>query len=113
MIVTIVLFVIGALFGLHMLTHVLQRKSTPKISIILHGLLVAIALIIVIIEAVNLGNGMLVSSMVLFIAAALGGFYMVYLDVGKKQLPPKMLALIHPLLAVIGLVVLIIFVAGR
>lgn len=114
MLVAISLFIIGALFGLHILTHILKNKPTPKISVALHGLLVAIALVTIIVALINGGgNGRLTASVVLFIIAALGGFIMVYIDLGKKQLPPKALALLHPILAAIGLILLIIYAMGK
>lgn len=110
MMTAIILFAVGAVFGLHILMHVLKNKPTPKASVALHGLLVAIALVMVIVAAAG-GNssGKLITSLVFFIAAALGGFVMAYFDFGKNQLPPKALALLHPVLAVIGLIILIMY----
>lgn len=113
MITTIILFAVGALFGLHILTHVLKSKPTPKVSVLLHGLLVVVALILTIIAAADNANGMLIGSLVLFVIAALGGFVMVYIDLGKKRNPPKGLAILHPILAAIGLVLLIIYAFGK
>lgn len=107
----IILFVIGALFGLHILINILQDKSTPKVSVVLHGLVNAIGLILVIIGAVNSDDGLLRASMVGFIVAALGGFYLVYIDLGRKQRPPKPFAIVHPVIAVISLILLIFYVA--
>lgn len=111
MVVAIILFVIGALFGLHVLTHILKNKPTPKISVLLHGLFVAIPLIMVIIAVIKGENvtSTLMASMVFFIIAGLGGFAMVFIDLGKGQLPPKGLAILHPLLAAVGLVLLIMY----
>lgn len=115
MIVAIILFVIGAILGLNILINVLKNNPTPKVSVLLHGLFVAVALIIVII-AVAGGKDVtstLIVSLIFFLVAALGGFVMVLIDLGKKQLPPKGLAILHPILAAIGLVLLIIFTVGR
>ncbi len=113
MVTAIVFFAVGALFGLHILTHILKDKPTPKISVLLHGVLVAVALVMVIVAAANGGTGMLLTSMVFFIIAALGGLTMAYVDLGKKQPPPKMLAIAHPILAAIGLILLIVYAMGR
>jgi hypothetical protein len=43
---------------------------------------------------------------------AVGGFTMLYIDIGKKQAPPKALAILHPILAAIGLILLIIYAMG-
>lgn len=114
MITAIVLFAIGALFGLHVLTHILKTKPSPKASVILHGLFAAAALILLIVSIANgTENSLTIASLVFFIIAALGGFIMVYMDLGKHQLPPKVLAILHPLLAAAGLVILIIYTFGR
>ena len=114
MVTAIILFAIGALFGLHILTNVLKNKPTPKTSVLLHGLFVAVPLLMVIIAVINRENvtSTLTASMIFFLIAALGGFAMVFLDFGKKQLPPKGLAILHPILAVVGLVLLIVYTFG-
>jgi hypothetical protein len=113
MTIAIVLFVVGALFGLHVLTHILKEKPTPKVSVVLHGLIVATALVIVIINVMRGGSGLLVTSMVFFIMAALGGAYLAYVDNVKKLQPPKAIAIMHPMIAAVGLVMLIIYVFGK
>lgn len=114
MITAIILFAIGALFGLHILTHILQTKPSPKASVVLHGLFVAVALVLLIVTvASGTANSLTIASLVLFIIAALGGFIMFYMDLGKHQIPPKALAILHPLLAAAGLVILIIYTFGR
>jgi hypothetical protein len=110
--IAIVLFVLGALFGLHILTNILKNQPTPKISVVIHGLLVATGLIVVVVAVAKGGTGTLVTSMVLFLLAALGGLTLLYIDIGKKQAPPKALAILHPILAAIGLILLIIYAAG-
>lgn len=107
----IILFVIGALFGLHILINILQDKDTPKISVILHGIVNAIGLGLVIVGAVRLGDGLLTASMIGFIIAALGGFYLAHIDIVRKQRPPKPFAIVHPAIAVISLILLIFYVA--
>jgi hypothetical protein len=51
---------------------------------------------------------LLLTSIILFILAALGGLTLFTIDMKHKPIP-KFLALLHPLLAVIGLIVLIIY----
>ncbi|MGE5621240.1 MAG: hypothetical protein ACM3U0_01570 [archaeon] len=113
MVTPIVIIIISALFGLHILTHILQNKITPKASVVIHGLLNVIALILVIIGALNYGGSLLMAAMIVIIVAALGGIYLVSIDLGKKQIPPKTFAIVHPIIGVIGLVLLIIYAAGR
>jgi hypothetical protein len=112
MVVPIVLIIISALFGLHILTNILQNKMTPKVSVVIHGILNAIALILVITGAIRIGASLLTASMIVLIIAALGGFYLVSIDLGKKQIPPKTFAIVHPIIGVLGLILLIIYVAG-
>ncbi|MCU7497208.1 MAG: hypothetical protein HF314_16515 [Ignavibacteria bacterium] len=112
MIAPIVIIIISALFGLHILTNILQNKITPKVSVAIHGVLNAIALILVIIGAARLGSSLLTASMIVLIIAALGGFYLLSIDIGKKQIPPRNFAIVHPIIGVIGLILLIIYVAG-
>lgn len=114
MVIAIILFAIGALFGLHVLTHILKNKPTPKTSVFLHGLFVAIPLIMVIVAVANGENvtSSLTASMIFFLMAGLGGFVMVYLDLGKSKLPPKGIAILHPILAVVGLILLIVYTMG-
>lgn len=113
MIVAVILFAVGALFGLHILTNILRNKPTPKPSVIIHGLLVAIGLILVLGGVIVGGDRRLMISLILFIVAALGGFTMLFIDVFKKKLPPKILALLHPVIAAVGLIILIIYLAGK
>lgn len=114
MITAIILFAIGALFGLHILTHILKTRPSPKASVIFHGLFVAAALVLLIVTIANgTANSLTIASLIFFIIAALGGFIMVYMDLGQKKLPPRALAVLHPLLAAIGLVILIIYTFGK
>ena len=53
-------------------------------------------------------EALLLASLAIFIVAALGGFVLLTLDTLKKRIP-KPLAIIHPLVAVAGLIILIIY----
>ena len=102
LIAAIILFIIAAIFGLIVLTAILKDKPTPKAAVITHGPIAAIALIIVIIYAV-MGHmhPLLITSIVLFVLAALGGLTLFTIDMRKKPIP-KLLAVLHPILAVIA-----------
>lgn len=106
----IILFVIAAIFGLIVLTAILKDKPTPKPAVFTHGPIAATALILVIIYAV-MGHmhPLLITSITLFVFAALGGLTLFIIDMSKKPIP-KLLAVLHPILAVIALIVLIIYV---
>lgn len=110
LITAIILFIIAAIFGLIVLTAILKDKPTPKAAVFTHGPIAAIALIIVIIYAV-MGHmhPLLITSIVLFVLAALGGLTLFTIDMRKKPIP-KLLAVLHPILAVIALITLIVYV---
>lgn len=97
MVTPIILFIIGAMFGLRILMHILKNKMTPKLSVVLHGLVNATALILVIIAALRENDSLLTASMIIFVIAASGGLYLASIDIGRKKLPPKLFAIIHPI----------------
>jgi hypothetical protein len=106
----IILFLVAAIFGLILLPAILQDIPTPKPAILLHGSFAALALLLIVIYILIYGaDPLLITSLILFIIAALGGITLVTLDIKKKPIP-KLLAIIHPLIAAAGLVVLIIYV---
>ena len=106
----IILFIIAAIFGLVILTAILKNQPTPKPFVFLHGPLALIALILIIVYAVAQGaSALLVTSIVLFILAALGGLTLFTIDMTNRPIP-KMIAMLHPLIAAAGLIVLIIYV---
>ena len=105
----IIIFIIAALFGSVILTAILRDRPTPKPFVIIHGPLAATAIMLLIIDVVK-GHteSLLIASLVIFIIAGLGGFAIYTLDSLKKRIP-KPLAILHPLIAVAGLIVLIIY----
>lgn len=108
-IAAIVLFIIAAIFGLVVLTAVLKNEPTPKLAVFIHGPLAAIALIIIIVYAfMSNVQPLLLTSIILFILAALGGLTLFTIDMKKRPIP-KTLAVLHPILAVAALVILIIY----
>jgi hypothetical protein len=106
----IILFIIGAIFGLVILSAVLGDRATPKPVVFTHGAFVVVALILVIIYTGMHGALSPITALVLFIIAALGGLTMFAIDMSKKPIP-KWIAVVHPILAVIALIFLIVFVA--
>lgn len=107
--VAIILFIIAAVFGLIILTSILKDRPTPKPIVFIHGPVAAVALILVIIYAIMQGaSPLLITSIVLFIIAALGGLTLFTIDMSKRPIP-KLLATLHPVIAAAGLIVLIIY----
>lgn len=109
LITAIILFLVAAVFGLIVLTSILKNQPTPKPVVFTHGPIAAIALIIVIIYSV-MGHmePLLITSIVLFVLAALGGLTLFTIDIAGKPIP-KLIAVIHPIVAVIALITLIIY----
>lgn len=108
--IAIALFILGAIFGLFVLTSILRDKPTPKPIVLFHGLFVATGLVLVLIAFLTGQQDKLLGiSLGLFIIAALGGFTLLFKDLLNKPIP-KWLAVLHPLVAASGLVVLIVYV---
>jgi len=108
LITAIVLFALAAVFGLVALTAILKNKPTPKPAVFIHGGLAAVALLLVIFFVTGSAGPSPIASLVLFVVAALGGFALFAIDMQKKPVP-KFLALVHPVIAAIALVLLIVF----
>ena len=104
---SVILFAVAAVLGLTIIIPLLQGKPTPKPVVFLHGPIAATALVLLIIYAMN--NPVApITSIVIFIIAALGGFILLANDLRKKP-GPKALAVIHAGAAVIAFVILLIF----
>ncbi|MBO9702044.1 MAG: hypothetical protein J7604_17685 [Sporocytophaga sp.] len=104
---SIILFAVAAVFGLILLIAVFKNQPTPKPVVFFHGLIAASGLGVLAFDVIKSGQNKL--SLFLFIAAALGGFTMLTVDLKKKPVP-KAVALIHVTAAVAGLLLLILFV---
>lgn len=104
---------IGLLFfalflGLVVLISVLSDKTTPKSVVFIHGGLAFIALTLVFITVLQKhAHGPIIAFSILTLAA-IGGLRLFYCDMRKKPIP-KWLALLHPLIAIIGLFALIFY----
>src|SRR5687767_6408235 len=105
----IALFALAALLGLVILLKWLTKKEASKAVIYSHGIVAALALVLLIAFAVNNPGNFPMISLILFVAAALGGFYMFFRDMNNKT-SPLAVAFIHALLAVSGFVALLFFV---
>lgn len=105
----IFLFVIAAVFGLTILTAILKNQPTPKPAVFTHGPLAVIALITLIMYSLHgHADTLLITSIVLFILAALGGLTLFSIDMRNKPIP-KLIAVLHPVLAVIALLTLVVY----
>lgn len=107
LITTIILFALAAVLGLILLTKVLKDEKTPKAVVYSHGAAAAIALVLLIIAYMNQGDTLLMTSVLIFIVAALGGFVLFAKDLAQKTIP-KWLAIVHALAAVTAFVLLLV-----
>ncbi len=108
--IPILLFGIAALGGLTLVTMRSQGKGMPMPLAIGHGLLAAAGLITLIINVAGDMNNMLMNiSLILFLAAALGGFTLFSFHVRKKPMPGILIP-IHGTGAVIAFALLLIAV---
>ncbi|WP_454785061.1 hypothetical protein [Legionella sp. WA2024007413] len=100
---TILIFLITISLGVWLLMYILKNKNTPKGLALTHGSLAFIGILLLIIYSIFY-NAPLVS-LLLFIAAAIGGFILIYRDITGKTIP-KWLALGHGITALFGLICL-------
>ena len=103
-----VLFAIAALGGLVMFyIHFKKDRNPPGALAALHGILAATALGILLWAVVTSGLGGLVAwALGLFVAAALGGFFLVSYHLTKRRLPSPVVV-IHALVAVVAFLLLV------
>jgi len=109
--ISIALFAIAAILGLTMLMKWLKKEDAPRGVAYIHGIVAAAGLFILVMYGVSNPDHFPKISIILFIAAALGGILMFVRDTMKK--PPIIpLAFVHALIAVGGFVTLLMFVFG-
>ncbi|KTD10921.1 hypothetical protein Lgra_1887 [Legionella gratiana] len=112
LILAIGLFIAAAVCGLILLTAILQDKPVNKTAKNLHGIFAATGIILVLVYVfifMPSGSPLLITSSILLVLAALGGLFLFILGMKKKGIP-KLVAVIHPLIAFAGLLALIIYV---
>jgi hypothetical protein len=104
----ILLFALAAVGGVTMLLMHLQSKGIPMALAVGHGLLAAIALVLLVL-AVTGGNAGGYSSiaLVLFVVAALGGFVLFAAQLKNKPLSTPLI-IVHGGVAVVGFVLLLL-----
>ncbi len=96
-----------AIFGMYLLSLILRNKSTPKGVTIIHGVMAAIALVLLIIYCFGNSPSPWVS-LIVFVLAAIGGFYINFKDISGKPVP-KWFAVTHGVIALTGFGLLIFF----
>jgi len=108
---SVALFALAAVAGFIVIRAVWQKKETPKAAVFAHGTLAALGLVLLVVYALQNPQNFPQLSLILFVAAALGGFYLFARDM-RKSVVPVSVAAIHALIAVSGFVVLLLFVFG-
>ena len=100
-------FALAAIFGMLLLSYILQNKNTPKGLAFTHGPIAAIGIILLLIYCF-MHRPRPLESLILFIIAALGGFVLIYRDITGKSVP-KWFAIAHGSIAIIAFIFLIVF----
>jgi glucose uptake protein GlcU len=111
MTIALVLFALAALGGIYMATVRFRGAERPPTAIALvHGAAAAAGLIALIVAVAEAGAPAAArTALVVFIIAALGGFFLFAQHMQKKALPIPVIV-IHALVAVAGFVVLLVAV---
>ena len=111
MLTALVLFAIAALGGVAMAVMRFRGAERPPTGLaLLHGALAAAGIIVLIVAMLSTPNpAQARTALVLFIVAALGGFYLFAQHVQKRALPIPVI-LVHALIAVIGFLILLVVV---
>lgn len=104
---TIGLFALAAVIGLLILKNWLTSANTSRTVVYAHGFFAATALILLLVLVLRSPAGYLRTGLILFVIAAIGGFFMFFRDL-KGRMSPTWLALAHAALAVGGFVFLLL-----
>jgi hypothetical protein len=105
---SVAVFALAAVFGVLILAKWLSKKDVSRGVIYTHGLFAAVGLVILVVYALQNRDNYPNVALILFIIAALGGFYMFFRDLQNKM-SPYSIAFLHALLAVAGFVSLLLF----
>jgi len=108
---SIVLFAIAAVLGLAILVKWLSKNDASKGVIYAHGIVAAIALVLIVVYALQNPENYPQLSIILFVMGALGGFYLFFTNI-KSNARPIGIAFIHALIAVGAFVTLLVFAFG-
>ena len=106
---SVVVFAVGAVLGLFMLVRWFMKKDAPRGIVYLHGLAGAAGIVLLLLFVNQHPDRFPLVSIILFVVAALGGFYLFFSDIRKKP-HPLGIALLHGLLAVSGFLALLLFI---
>ena len=104
----VICLTIAALFGLYMaIGHFTGRSPPPTGAAVLHGLFAVAGVILLLLGVLEVGWGTVHSwALILFVAAALGGLYLVSHHARGVALPSPVVV-IHGLVAAIAFLILV------
>lgn len=106
--VAVGLFAVGALGGLTLAILHFKKKNLPLGLALLHGLLGAAGLVVLLLAVLHGGTPAKAAyALILFVVAALGGFYLFSFHLRKKSLPSPVV-IIHALIAVTAFCLLLV-----
>lgn len=105
---SIILFAVAAVGGVTMAVLRLRERPIPMALALAHGVLAATALMMLLVVALGPGGtGLGRTALVIFVVAALGGFYLFSHHVRGRNLPIPVVV-IHGLVAVAAFVTLLV-----
>lgn len=108
--ISIVVFALAALGGMYLASLHLKEKPVAIPLALAHGAAAATGLVLLAVAVLGgQANGSAAFALALFVAAALGGFWMFALHAQGKKVPPPMIAL-HVLGAALGFIMLVVAV---
>lgn len=111
--VAIILFAVAALGGLTLAAMRFRNRPLPMSLALIHGVVAAAGLVLLLIVALGAnGTSPQKLALIIFVVAALGGFYLFSRHVRGRELPIPMVV-IHGLVAVVAFVTLLYGVFGR
>lgn len=107
--VIIILFALAAVFGILILKNWILSTDTSRNTVYTHGIFAALALVLLIYYFFSNNEKNVSTSVILFVLAALVGFYMFYKDL-KGIFSPTWLGVIHGLVAVAAFIFLLLLI---
>lgn len=103
------LFLVAAMLGVVLLTNVLANKTPSNNIILSHGIIAVLGVLLVIHYTLENDLDDLLIILVMFGLAILGGSILFTMQL-RKQAIPKIMALVHPVVAAIAVISLIMYV---
>lgn len=102
-----IIFALAAILGIYLINYIFKDKDTPKGVVMIHGAFAALGIVLLIIYFFS-SHSSPVLSLILFVLAAIGGFFMVWRDVTLRPVP-KFVVAGHGLIAIVAFICLIVF----